>query len=189
VLRDLETREVLEPVTRFAEAMRRMRQHLEQAQKLHYKLQKQAWLLDAAGIYCQAVRGLAAELAAGKVTSRGFDGFRRYLGGHADSERFTSLATQTQELKEALARVRYAVRIHGSRVTVSRYEGEPDYGAEVEEAFTKFRQGAVKSYLVDLPEYADMDHVGCSWSAARTTAGRRPSRAPSASCTTWRASA
>lgn len=105
------------------------------------------------------MRGLAAELAAGKVTSRGFDGFRRYLGGYADSERFTSLATQTQELKEALARVRYAVQIHGSRVTVSRYEGEPDYGAEVEEAFTKFRQGAVKSYLVDLPEYADMDHV------------------------------
>ena len=159
VLRDLETRGVLEPVTRFAEAMRRMRQHLEQAQKLHYKLQKQAWFLDAAGIYCQAVRELAAGLAAGEVTSRGFDGFRRYLAGYAGSERFTSLAAQTQALKEALGRVRYAVRIHGARVTVSRYEGEPDYGAEVEEAFTKFRQGAVKSYLVDLPEYADMDHV------------------------------
>ena len=139
--------------------MRRMRKHLEQAQKLHYKLQKQAWFLDAAEIYCQAVRALAAALAAGEVTSRGFDGFRRYVAGYAGSEHFTSLAAQTQALKEALGRVRYAVRIHGARVTVSRYEGEPDYGAEVEEAFTKFRQGAVKSYLVDLPEYADMDHV------------------------------
>ena len=52
-----------------------MRQHLGQAQKLHYKLQKQAWFLDAAGIYCTAVRALARELAACEVSSRGFRGF------------------------------------------------------------------------------------------------------------------
>ena len=75
VLRDLEKREVLEPVNRFAETMRRMRQHLEQMQKLHYQLQKQAWFLDAVEIYCQAVRALAEELAARDVTSRGFHGF------------------------------------------------------------------------------------------------------------------
>jgi len=159
VLRDLERREVLGPVGGFAEAMRRMRKHLEQARKLHYKLQKQAWFLDAAGIYCQAVRALAAELAAGEVTSRGVRGFRDYLAGYAGSERFTALDAETQALKEALARVRYAVRINGPRVTVSRYDGEPDYGAAVEETFAKFRQGAVKSYLADLPGYADMDHV------------------------------
>jgi hypothetical protein len=159
VLRDLETREVLEPVSRFAEAMRRMRQHLGQAQKLHYKLQKQAWFLDAAGIYCTAVCALARELAACEVSSRGFRGFRRYLGEYAGSEGFASLAAQTQALKEAFERVRYAVRIHGARVTVSRYEGEPDYGAEVEETFARFQQGAVQSYLVKLREYAEMDHV------------------------------
>jgi DNA mismatch repair protein MutS len=159
VLRDLEKREVLEPVGRFAEAMRRMRQHLEQAQKLHYRLQKQAWFLDAVDIYCTAVRTLAGELAAGEATSRGFDGFRRYLAEYVGSERFTSLDEQTRALKDALARVRYAVRIHGPRVTVSRYEDEPDYGAEVEETFARFQQGAVKSYLVKLREYAEMDHV------------------------------
>src|SRR5271156_1615034 len=52
VLLDLEMHEVLEPVTRFAETMRRMREHLEQVQKLHYPLQKQAWFLDAVEIYC-----------------------------------------------------------------------------------------------------------------------------------------
>jgi hypothetical protein len=159
VLRDLEKREVLESVNGFAEKMRRMRQHLEQAQKLHYKLQKQAWFLDAAGIYCQAVRVLAEELAGRDVTSRGFGRFRRYLAGYAASEPFTSLAEETAALKDALARVRYAVRIHGPRVTVSRYEGEPDYGAEAGEAFAKFKQGAVKSYLVKRPEHAEMDHV------------------------------
>jgi hypothetical protein len=159
VLRDLEKREVLEPVSRFAEAMRGMRQHLEQARKLHYELQKQAWFLDAAGIYCAAVRALAGELAAREVTSRGLRGFRDYLAGYAASERFTSLAAETQALKDALARIRYAVRIRGPRVTVSRYDGEPDYGAEVAEVFAKFQQGAVNSYLVTRREYAEMDHV------------------------------
>jgi DNA mismatch repair protein MutS len=159
VLRDLAKREVLEPVTRFAETMRQMRQHLEQVQKLHYQLQKQAWFLDAAEIYCTAVRELAEQLAGRDVTSRGFRRFRDYLTGYADSERFTSLAAETQALKDALARIRYALRIQGPRVTVSRYEGEPDYGAEVEETLAKFKQGAVKSYLVRLPEYAEMDHV------------------------------
>jgi DNA mismatch repair protein MutS len=159
VLRDLEKREVLEPVSRFAEAMGRMREHLEQVRNLHYQLQKQAWFLDAAEIYCQAVRALAGELAAHDVTSRGLRRFRRYLAGYAGSDRFTSLAAETQALKDAFARIRYAVRIHGPRVTVSRYEGEPDYGAEVEEIFARFKQGAVKSYLVRLPGYAEMDHV------------------------------
>jgi len=159
VLHDLEAREVLEPVSRFAQAMRQMRKHLEQAQKLHYQLQKHAWFLDAAEIYCEAVHALAADLAADEVTSRGFHGFRRYLTEYADSEPFSSLAAETQTLKEVLARIRYAVRVHGPRVTVSRYDGEPDYGAEVEETFAKFRQGAVKSYLADISEYAEMDHV------------------------------
>jgi DNA mismatch repair protein MutS len=159
VLRDLDKREVLESVNRFAETMRRMRQHLEQVEKLHYQLQKQAWFLDAAEIYCQAVRALAEEFAARDVTSRGFRRFRRYLAGYAGSARFTALAEQTQALKDALGRIRYAVRINGPRVTVSRYEGEPDYGAEVEETFAKFKQGAVNSHLVNLADHAEMDHV------------------------------
>jgi len=159
VMRDLEQREVLEPISRFAETMQRMREHLVQVRKLHYQLQKQAWFLDAAEIYCGAVRVLAEELAVRDVTSRGFRRFRRYLAGYADCERFTSLAAETQALKDALAGIRYAVRIAGPRVTVSRYDSEPDYSAEVEETFAKFKQGAVRSHLVKLPEFAEMDHV------------------------------
>lgn len=159
VLRDLEKPEVLESVSKFAETMRRMSEHLEQAQKLHYQLQKQAWLLAAVEIYCEAVRGLAEELAERDVTSRGFRRFRRYLAEYAGCGHFTSLAAETRQLKDALAEIRYAIRIHGPRVTVSRYEGEPDYSAEVEKTFARFRQGAVRSYLVKLPESVEMDHV------------------------------
>ena len=159
VLRDLEKPVVLESVTRFAETMRRMREHLAEAEKLHYPLQKQAWFLDAVEIYCEAVCSLAGELGGLDVTSRGFQGLRDYLAGYAASGRFTSLAAQTRALKEALAGVRYAIRIHGARVTVSNYEGEPDYGAEVVETFARFKQGAVTSYLVGLRDFADMNHV------------------------------
>jgi DNA mismatch repair protein MutS len=55
VLRDLEKPVVPESVMRFAETLRRMREHLAEAGKLHYPLQKQAWFLDAVEIYCQAV--------------------------------------------------------------------------------------------------------------------------------------
>jgi DNA mismatch repair protein MutS len=159
VLRDLENAAVLESVTGFAATMGRMREHLVQVEKLHYALQKQAWFLDAVDIYCQAVRALTEELTLLDVSSRGLQGLRGYLAEYAASERFTVLVAETQALKDALARVRYAVRIQGARVTVSRYEGEADYSAEVEATFAKFKQGAVKSYLVRLPDHAEMDHV------------------------------
>jgi DNA mismatch repair protein MutS len=159
VLRDLEKPVVLESVMRFAETMRRMREHLAEAEKLHYPLQKQAWFLDAVEIYCEAVCSLAEELGGLDVTSCGFQGLRDYLAGYVASGSLTSLAAETRALKEALAGVRYAIRIHGARVTVSNYEGEPDYGAEVVETFARFKQGAVTSYLVGLPDRADMDHV------------------------------
>ncbi len=159
VLRDLETPEVRESIQRFALAMERMREHLAQVQKLHYPLQQQAWVLDAVEIYCQAVRSLADDLAEGDVTSRGFSGLREFLVAYAASERFTSLVAETRALKDALAEVRYALRIHGAKVTVSAYDGEADYSAEVQQTFAKFQQGAVNGYLAKLPDYVEMDHV------------------------------
>jgi DNA mismatch repair protein MutS len=159
VLRDLEKAEVLHSIKAFAQAMGRMRDHLAEVQKLHYPLQKQAWFLDAVEIYCEAVHVLADELGERDVTSRGFQGLRDYLAGYVASEQLTALAGETRALKDALAGVRYAVRIRGARVTVVKYEGEPDYSAEVEQTFAKFKQGAVQSYLVRLRDYAEMDHV------------------------------
>jgi DNA mismatch repair protein MutS len=159
VLRDLEQPAVREAVTTFAAEMVRMREHLAQVGKLHYELQKQRWFLDAVAIYCEAVGALAGDLEIDEVTSRGLQGFRGYLEGYVASERFRTLAAETQKLQEALTAVTYAVQIRGARVRVARYEGEADYGAEVEETFAKFKQGAVKSYLTNLPDFADMNHV------------------------------
>jgi len=159
ILRDLQKTEALEAVGAFTDKLQRMRKHLAQASKLYYGYQQERWFLDAVEIYCDAVSSLAEDLLRLKLTSRGFQAFRDYLSDYAASEGFTSLARQTRELRAALAGVRYAVHIRGSRVTVSAYDGEPDYSAEVEATFAKFKQGAVKDYRVKLPEFPDMNHV------------------------------
>lgn len=159
VLRDLEKCPVFEFVSAFAQTMRRMREHLAQAEKLHYEYQKERWFLDAVEIYCDALRSLEDGIADLELNSRGFQAFREYLSGYTGSDVFTALTTETRALKESLARMRYSVHIRGSRVRVSKYGGEADYSAEVEETFAKFKQGAVKDYRVRFPSWPDMNHV------------------------------
>ena len=159
VLRDLEKAEVLALIRRFAGTMARMRGLLEQIDQLHYRLEKQAWFVDAIEIYCEAAHSLARDLSEHELTSRGLCALRDYLADYVASERFTSLQAETQALKRALSEIRYAIRIQGAKVTVIKYEGDPDYSKQVQETFARFRQGAVGSYLVALPDSADINHV------------------------------
>jgi DNA mismatch repair protein MutS len=159
IIRDLQEPKVLGPVRAFAEQMRRMREHLAQTKKLRYKQQQQRWFLDAVDIYGKAVEALADELTAAPIGSRGLEAFRQYLTDYTNSARYTHLVSQTANLLEGLASVRYCVHIRGNRVQVSKYDGEGDYSAEVTETFAKFQRGAVKDHRVKLPNWADMNHV------------------------------
>lgn len=159
VLRDLEQPALLECVGAFAKRLRAMRAQLARAGKLRYRLQKQRWFLDAVATYCQAVRSLASDLAGLDLESRGFRWFRDYLDDYSRSEAFGSLAAETQAVRDVLASVAYSAHIRGGRVTVDRYEGEPDYSVEVERTFARFQQGAVKSYRVGFPAFLEMNHV------------------------------
>lgn len=159
ILQDLERAAVFTCVAAFAQQMRRMRQYLVQAQKLHYQYQRERWFLDAVEIYCDAVAALAAELAHLEISSHGFRAFHAYLNAYVTSDGFLSLAAETRTLHDGLASVRYSVHIRGNRVTVNNYEGEADYSTEVEATFAKFQQGAVKDYRVKFANPADMDHV------------------------------
>jgi DNA mismatch repair protein MutS len=159
VLRDLQKTEVLEPIEAFAQTMRAMREHLAQAEKLHYRLQQESLFLDAVAMYCDAVSALTEELALLDLTSRGFQTFRAYLADYKESDGFTSLAAETRKLMDELAKVKYCVHISGSRVTVTKYDGEADYSAGVEKTFAKFKQGVVKDYRVKLPNWLGMNHV------------------------------
>jgi hypothetical protein len=160
VFRDLEDDGLLEAVHRFAGQMRQVRAHLGQLTRMQSGHQRQGWFLDAAAIYCDAVRCLAEDLAAASIASRALVAFGDYLAAYAASADFAGLASDTARLKGDLAQIMYQVRIKGPRVEVSRYDGEPDYSAEIQKTFERFQQGAVKDYRVQYRGWPGMNHVG-----------------------------
>ncbi len=159
ILRDLENRTLFGHIGSFAQQMRAMRDHLVQADKLHYPYQKQRWFLDAVDVYCDAVSGLTRDLTLADLRSRGFLAFREYLASYTTSGEFASLLAETQKLKADLSGVSYCLHIEGNRIKVSRYDSEPDYGADVLQTFDKFKQGAAKEYRFGFSSGPDMNHV------------------------------
>lgn len=159
IFRDLENKNLFESIKSFARKMRAMREHLAQADKLHYKYQKERWFLEAVEIYCDAVNCLVHDLSLADLKSRGFLAFREYLTNYANSGRFTSLLAETKKLIADLSAVKYCLLIKDSSIKVRKYESEIDYSADVEETFEKFKQGAVKDYGVKFPTGPDMNHV------------------------------
>lgn len=159
IFRDLENHALFGHVRSFAQQMRTMRDHLTQADKLHYKYQKQSWFLEAAAIYCGAVRSFTRDLTLTALSSRGFLAFRGYLTDYTESEEFTSLAAETQKLRADLSGIRYSLDIKGGRIKVEGYSPGPDYGADVLHTFEKFKQGATKEYQFDFSSGLEMNHV------------------------------
>lgn len=160
IFRDFENSALLlEHVQSFAQQMQTMRDHLRQADKLHYKYQKQSWFLEAAEIYCGAVRSLTCDLTLIDLSSRGFQAFRNYLTNYTESGEFTLLVAETQKLKAELSRIRYSLDIKGSRIKVEGFSPEPDYGTDVLRTFEKFKQDAAKEYRFGFSSEPEMNHV------------------------------
>jgi DNA mismatch repair protein MutS len=159
VFRDLEDPALFGQVAGFAGLMSRVRSHLDQLPKMHHHYQREGWFLDAASIYCGAVQSLAGQLASAQISSRGLLAFRDYLASYVTSIGFTALVSDTRDRKEALGRIRYCIRIRGSRVDVSRYQDEADYSATVLQTFERFKQGAVADYQVRYRGWPGMNHV------------------------------
>ncbi len=159
VFQDLEDTALFDTLQRFAGQMGEVRAHLRQLAKMPYRHQREGWLLDAAAIYCDAVRSLAGHLVSAGLGSRALLGFRDYLASYVASAGFTALARDTQDRKDALAQIRYRTRINGGRVEVSRYTGEADYSAAVLNTFERFKQGAARDYLIRYRTRPGMNHV------------------------------
>lgn len=159
VFQDLQTPALWTLIQRFAEQMRAVRTHLTQAEKLHYRYQREAWFLDAVRIYTEAVAALRAGLAGLTLGSRGFRAVRAYLEEYLASDVFRDLADDAAQVRAGLAGMTYCLRIEGSRITVSRYDGEADYAAEVEQTFERFKRAAGKDYRTDFRSPPEMNHV------------------------------
>lgn len=159
VFRDLEDDALLAAIRAFGEAMQTVQRRLAHAAKTTYAFDQERWLAAAAGHFSAAVGELNAGLQAGQPRSAGLCGFRDYLAAYVASDAFTTLIAETEQIKTVLSGVSYRVRIHGPKVTVTRFAPEPDYSAEVLATFDKFRQGAPKTYDWRFDQGSDMNHV------------------------------
>ncbi|SMC23981.1 MutS domain V [Desulfacinum hydrothermale DSM 13146] len=159
IMQDLEKAPAMTSIQSFAERMAVVRRYLSLIERLDFEYHRKGWFLEAARVYCDAVADLARNLSRTDLRSRGLRIFRKYLEDYLGSHEFDSLKREAQTLKAALSKVRYCVILKSGKFSVRRYEGEEDYTAEIEMVFEKFRQGAVKDYLVDLKETAGMNHI------------------------------
>ena len=159
ISRDLEGGPMNEAVTAFSAGMREVRATLKVAGRLHYRYQKMEVFLTAVEQYLTAVTYLDAALARAHTRSPGFDALKDYLRLYLSSASVTGLQDETRRLRRLLAGVAYTVRINGGHVTVSRKGNEPDYTAEVEATFRRFRQGNPKDYRSVFRNELGMNHV------------------------------
>jgi DNA mismatch repair protein MutS len=158
-MRDVQREPVLAVLRPFADAMRTIRANLAQAAKLYYKYQKEAGLLDAAGAYCDAVRTLDAELASADTQSDAFAALKRFLSEYVAAQPFQTLLADIAAVTAKLDEIRYTLLIRGGSVTVARYLGQTDYEGEIEEDFSRFKQGEVARHAFKFANFAQMNHI------------------------------
>lgn len=159
VMQDLDAPDLLLAIQAFAFAMRKARTCLVEAQRLYYPRQKQWWFLAAATRYCQGARALCDGLSDARPKSRGLKAFGTWLACHVRSELFMKLCSDVEEVRFALAGVRYCIHLDGSTVTVLNYDDEEDYGTYVLGIFERFKQGEVKDHSVEQKDWPEMNHV------------------------------
>ena len=159
ILHDLEEEDLRSAVDGYARGLSTMRSYLVLMGKLHNQIPA-GTLVPRCGEYLlpehEVIR--RADHRAGAEIKR----LRRLPGIPGPLyavRRIYPARRRDHTLLDRLAAVRYAVNIKGNRVRVTAYEGEEDYGADVEQTFAKFKQGAVKDYRVSFRATADMDHV------------------------------
>jgi len=160
VFRDLEDPAVRASIGAFGDRMGAVRRSLNLVANLHYGLERQRWLLDAAAAYTACVTDLAGSLNVLPLKSAALRAMSDTLRAYIQTRDFQDLARTSAEVLAQLDAVRYRLRIHGGSVQVSAVrDDEPDYTAAVVETFARFRQGGTKSYLSKVTSPGSMDHV------------------------------
>lgn len=160
VFRDLKDSALLENLRHFAKQMRDVRIHKALSAKLYDRFHKEMWFLHAIEIYCDAVDQMATDLTRSQMHSRGLLSIRDYLSGYIANDDFVALRDEAESISDQLSQVRYSIVIREASFTVKNLQDEPDYSAEVEATFAKFKQGAATDYrskFSDAPE--DMNHI------------------------------
>ena len=159
IMRDMEKPDFLAKVKAFSNRFRSMRRSLASLEKLYNVHHQQGWFLEAVATYCESVESLAETLRDAELGSAGLRSLRDYLIAYASSEAFLRLKSEMEGLKQSLSEIHYSIIIKNLTVKVKKYESEIDYSTDIEEIFSRFRQGATKSYLLKMPSSIGLNHV------------------------------
>ena len=159
VMHELEDVGIREVIESFARKMHTMRGHLERADNIHNKYNKEGWFLNAVEEYCAAVNCLLHDLEASALKSRGLLAFLEYLKNYVGSGNFAPLFAETTKLRSDLSTIKYCLLIKDNQFTVSKSEGESDFGVDVEKIFEKFKEGAVKDYRIEFPNWPETNRI------------------------------
>ncbi|HEY5428709.1 MAG TPA: hypothetical protein VIK04_06285 [Solirubrobacteraceae bacterium] len=159
VLRDLSADPGRAVVQRFSERMGVTRRNLAAAESLRYGREKERWFVEAARVYCDAANVLATALTAIDLGSEGLRRVRDYVADYVASEPFQTLRRDAERLAGRLAAIRYLLELKGLQVRVLSYEERPEISSEVAATFSKFAQGAVRSYRREFKDWGGANHV------------------------------
>lgn len=159
VYRDLAGDDLRTHVLAFASTMATHREQRAQVADLRPTRQKELWLLASMLTYQHAVREFAEALAGLELDSVGLRGLREWLDAYVAGAEFTRHCEQAEKIRADLDALRYTMLIDGLKVTVTPYDGETDYSAEVEATFERFRQGAVKEHRIGFASRVWLDAV------------------------------
>jgi hypothetical protein len=159
IFRDLEAPLLLKLVKSFTQNLYQMHMCFSAGENNAYPIHKQGWFLEAAAVYCQAVSSFAEGLARLQMDSTAFLRFREYISAYVRAEEFTNLVAEICQVKADLSAITYSLIIQGPWVGIRPFKDEPDYMEEVQRVFEKFKDGAVKNYMVDFPPTSGTNHV------------------------------
>lgn len=162
IMKDVDKEEVFKAIDRFSDKMNFMKQRIVQCEKLNYEYQRKSWFLEGIEAYCNGVIDLLKDLNILNIESTGLINFREFLSKYVKSEKFVSLKSGLDLVKENLASIKYCFFIKGNTVTVSKYEGEEDYGNLVLETFKRFKEKECKDYTYKFQNALEMNHVEAS---------------------------
>jgi len=159
VMQDLEVGRCFEIFTAFGKALHEVRNRIANATKSRYREQADGLFLEAIELYCDSVTICQSALDEACPQSRGLRMFLQFLKRYLSSAEFRVIQAHAQALRQSLSAVRYSILIADAGFTVNHYRNEPDYSKEVEDVFERFKQGSVKSYLIQYSETREMDHI------------------------------
>ena len=159
VFRDLEAAPLTATLRSFADGMRAVRGRIARSRNSRHRYERERWLLDAVEVYVPTIAALADGLDAAHPGSRGLGQIADHLRHYVGSEAFGRLGSDSRRVGGTLDALDFRVRISGRRIVVSRYEAEPDYGAELRATFARFRAAEVAPTEFPTRPGDALDHV------------------------------